>query len=334
MAKTILKTYDLKEMFKSIFNNYSTKTLQIVNKYDGTTDTTTFVDYLDVEFYDYKYDIKDHNLLETEDGFQFPNLDNWLNSRGNTTKTYALVELTSQELTPSVDIDMGSATAKITFVIQQDKIYALEEYIAYIQRRIIGEKNTILNTYGSELIAYYNILNFAYENEPINTPLGKSIIASLEFNVAYLESATTYTDLGMTFSLDGDEYYDLTFNEMKQDFAFTGKSNLKQNKPYASGTINTALSYIQTFTFWAYKKDYFVVQLKYLLKKLIDDDTNTSNINIPVWVKEDVDWYDEDNDTYTTEEMTTKMVVVDFNISVKNSDFAVCSMTLNRYGKV
>lgn len=334
MAKTILKTYDLLNIINQLFDNDNSQ-IQIIDEYANTTKTVKTTDFLNIKFFDYKYDIKDHNLLETEDGFQFPNLDNWLNSMGDNTKTYALVELINQEITSSVDIDMGSATAKITFLINQDKLYVLEDLANRLQREIIGVRNQLYNAEQNLLTCYYNILNFTYENEPITTALGRCIIASMEFNVAYLTSATTYKDLDITLSLDNTNYYDLLFNELKQDISFTGKANLMYNNPHASGTINTAVSYIQTFTFWAYNKERFIVDLKYKAKKLVDDNALIiGTINIPVWVKENVDYYNTNDNAYDTEEITTKMVLVDFTISVKNSDFVVCSITLNRFGKV
>lgn len=331
--KTKLTTYDIEHILTNIVNSQTDNYIYIKNQFENTTKEILTSEYLDIAFYSYKLDIKDHNLDDDENGFQFPNLDNLINqNRGNTTKTYGLVELVGENITASVDIDMGSVDAKITFIVDQDKIGVLESFILDIKRSLLGVQQTIITDNENELTAYYDFNSFEYEQEPIQTALGMSIIATLSFNISYMESATTYSSNNIKISLDDIQYYDLKYVKATQDIIFTSKPNIKQNTPYASGSVITSMGLSETFTFWSYKTDRFVVGLNYLMKNMIDDTTLTTPlVNVPIYIKEDVNYYL--NDELNTKTIKTKMVVIDYKCVSQNSDFNSITLTLNRYGK-
>lgn len=333
--KTKITTNDIVNILTNIVSEQTNKYVYITNQYENTTKEILTKDFLDIKFYGYKNDIKDHNLFaESEDGFNFPNLDNFLNAnRGNTTTTYALVELTNEDITPSADIDMGGISTRVTFLIQEDKISILEDFILDLKRQYLGIPQTIISANEEELTAYFLFSGIEYEQEPIQTALGMSIVATMTFDLSYMQSANNYQSNNIKISLDDINYYDLKYLKATQDFIFTPKSNIKQNTPYASGSIVTSLSYSQTFTFWSYKYDTFIVALNYYIKNMIDDETLTiPQVNIPVYVKEDVNYYL--NDELQTKTIKTKMVVINYKVVSQNSDFNSLTLTLNRYGKV
>lgn len=327
--KTKLTDYDMMKMFEELYKGYNH---DIIIKDNRGEKNILINDYLKTTFYTYSLELKDRNMFESVDGFEFPNLDTWLNSMGGATASYGLVEIDGMDLTASEDIDMGSITSKITFIMPYDKLNILEQHLTDIRLQTLGIANEFVNQDDIPLTFYLNIGDLVYDDEPIVTPIGKTIIATLSFSIAYMDMAMTSNQNHVEISLNGTDFVELKYSDLTQDIIFSGKPNLMQNKPYASGTINANVSVAETITYWIYYLDKIQVQINAMLKAIIDDtDTYSGNINIPLWVREKIPTIS--GNTFTDKNITTKMVIVNYKQNNKNSDFINVSLSLNRYGK-
>lgn len=327
--KTKLTSYDLKEMFKELYtdNDYGI----VIQEQNGSTKNSSIVEYLNTTFYTYDFETKEHNIFESEDGFNFPNLDNFIHSMGNISSSYALVELQGLEVVASSDIDMGSATANITFVMQSDKMDLFEQYIADLRLKTMGVENSFRNSENKIVSCYLNVGDLSYENEEIITIVGKCIIARLTFSIAYIENTQTSNSSNILISLNGTDYYNLKYSQMTQDIIFNGKTNIPQNKPYASGLVVASVSITETITYWIFKNARLQIDLNELVKATINDlETYTDELNIPVWIMETIPSYDV-NDALTTKTIATKFVISNYKTTYKNSDFVSVSLSLTRY---
>lgn len=334
MAKTNITAYDMQELFKSLYYDFDYDV--IID--DGVEHKQILIgEYLRTEFYTYTKDTRDNNQYYdgNGNGFNFANFDQWLKSFGAVSTSYAQVELSGLEVVSSEDIDMGSATATITFVMQIDKADIFEKYISKLRLVVAGKRHSFLNSDGEEIAFYATIGELNYDESPIDTPLGKCVVVSLTFGISFMQDTATSNQANIEISLNGSDYEHLYYNEMTNDIMFTGKPNIKQGKPFASGMVNSSVSYATTITYWIFIKDNLQLKINQKLKELVDDNTTFTEIdtiNIPVWIKEYIPIYDDDG-LLSTKTITTKMTIVDYKTNYKNSDFINVSLSLNRYGK-
>ena len=333
MAKTQLTAYDMMGLFKSLWHDLGYTI--VVQEEDGTKKEMDIQDYLRADFYTYVKDLRENSdYFEDENGiqFNFPNFDSWVKSYGMTQATYGQVELTGLEVVASEDIDMGSANAKITFVMPIDKADILESHLGKIRSEIAGRKYYFYNASGEKVDFYASLGETTYEEAPENTPLGKCVFISVTFGIAFMQQTLASNDSEVEISLDGTNWESLIYTNDDENIAFTGKENLISNKPYAIGTVISSVTYVRTITYWVFTKDSLQLTLNRKIKSITNDTTSfTDSINIPIWLKERVPYYNDGALAY--ENMTTKMVVTNYKIVKKNSDFVNVSLSLSRYGK-
>lgn len=335
MAKTQITAYDMMNLFKSLWND-SGYTI-IIQEQDGTKKEMDIQEYLRADFYTYVKDLRENNdTFEDENGieFNFPNFDNWVQSYGMTQATYGQVELTGLEVVASEDIDMGSANAKISFIVNIDKADLLEKYLAYLRVGIAGKVYTFTNADGEKVNFYASIGDVSYDEQPFDTPLGKSVIITTYLSISFIQATLSSNDSIIEISLDGTNYEKLLYTTDTEDIVFTGKSNLVSNKPYASGTINGSVSYVRVISYWVFTHNSLQLALHHKLKSVVNDTVDYNDtVNIPVWVREKVPYWKTDTNELKYDTMTTKMVIVDYKVNRKNCDFVNINLSLNRYGK-
>lgn len=334
MAKTNITAYDMQELFKTIFteNDYD---LIIFNENTKQENTIKISEYLETQFYTYVKDLRDDEYEEDGYGFNFPNFDEWVNSRGTSQTLYAHVELSNLDIVASEDIDMGGATANITFVCPIDKADILESHLSKIRLNTLGKRYEMVNSDGL-FVTYYNELGELKYNDYIDTPFGKCVNVDISFGINFIQGGYTSNQSNIEISLNGVDYEKMLYNQSTDTMMFTNKPNIMFNKPYASGIVNSSVSYNRTFTYWIFTRDNLQLKLNSMLKKLIDDNyvyTEIDTINIPVWIRERIPTYDDDG-ILTTETITTLMTVANYTVNQKNSDFVNVSLSLARYGKV
>lgn len=333
MAKTNITAYDMKEMFAELFYGYEYN-IVIEDKTINETKEVNIGDYLRTTFYTYTLDLRANwdSYDENGNGFNFPNYDEWLKSRGMTSTSYGQVELTGIEVINSEDIDMGSATSKITFVMQIDKADILDKHLSYLRLNIAGKRYQFTNADNMKISFYANVGETTYEAEPFNTPLGKCVIINVTFGISFIQDTFTANQSNVEISLNGSTYEHLYYNQMTDSIIFDGKNNLAINKPYASGKVNSNISYSITISYWIFVLDNLQLKINEYIKSAVNDtETYSLGVNIPVWIKEYIPTFNDGE--YTLKAITTKMVVVNYQVNKKNSDFINVSLVLNRYGK-
>ena len=335
MAKTQLTAYDMMGLFKSLWHDLGYTI--VVQEEDGTKKEMDIQDYLRADFYTYVKDLRENSdYFEDENGiqFNFPNFDNWLKSYGMTQATYGQVELTGLEVVASEDIDMGSATAKISFIVNIDKADLLEKYLAYLRVNIAGKVYNLINADGIRCNFYASIGDVSYDEQPFNTPFGKCVVITTYLSISFIQATLSSNDNAVEISLNGTDYERLLYTTDTEDITFTGKSNLVSNKPYASGTINGSVSYVRVISYWVFTHNCLQLELHHKLKSVVNDTVDyNDSVNIPIWVRENVRYWDSVNNVLAYQTMTTKMVIVDYKVNRKNCDFVNINLSLNRYGK-
>ena len=330
--KTKITAYDLKEIFSNLFYDFDYTI--IVEEADGTKKEISITEYLRTEFYTYTRDLREERAFDDYDGggFNFPNFDNIVASLGKVSTSYAQVELEGIEVVASEDIDMGSATARISFIVQVDKSDILERHLSDLRSGIAGHSYSFTNAEKKKVDFYATIGDIVYDEEPFDTPIGKCIVLTTTFGMSYIQEALTSNNSIVEISLDGTNFERLLYTQDNEEIMFTGKPNLVNNKPYASGTVVSSVSYVRVVSYWIFTNNCMQLELNHKLKLVVNDTTTwTDNINIPVWIRENVPYYD--NGEFKYQAITTKMVVVDYKINKKNCDFVNVNLTLNRYGK-
>ena len=332
MAKTDITAFDMLNIFKSAYESLEYSII-VINETTQEKQNVEIQEYLKTDFYTYTKDLRgEPSQPYGYDGFNFPNLDAWLHSRGFTQSSYAQVELVGLDVVASEDIDMGSANAKITFVMPIDKADILESHLAKIRIGLAGKIYYFLNADGEKIDFYATLGEITYEEAPENTPLGKCVFISVTFGIAFMQQTLTSNNSEVEISLDDTNWERLVYTNDDENIAFTGKENLISNKPYAIGTVVSSVTYVRTITYWIFTKDSFQLALNRKIKSITNDTTPfTDSINIPIWLREKVPYYNDGVLSYET--MTTQMVVTNYKIVKKNSDFVNVSLSLSRYGK-
>ena len=333
MAKTNITAYDMKKMFEDLYYGMQYD-IVVDNQITNEQKQISIGEYLRTTFYTYTLDLRDNKEYDdlNGNGFNFPNYDEWLKSRGASSTSYGQVELTGIEVVNSEDIDMGSATAKITFVMQIDKADLLDKHLAYLRLNIAGRRYYFINADNIKMSFYANLGETSYEAEPFDTPLGKCVIISVTFGISFIQDTFTANQSNVEISLNGTDFEHLYYNQMTDSVIFNGKPNLAFNKPYASGSVNSSISYSITISYWVFVLDNLQLKINEYIKSAVNDtETYTLGVNIPVWIREYIPIFNDG--VYTAKAITTKMVVTNYQVNRKNSDFINVSLVLNRYGK-
>lgn len=346
MSKTEFNTYDIRKLFESVYNGLTYDIVEL-NQYLGTQKQVKIQDFIKLSLYDYKLDIKFDNLFEESEAFNFPNLDNWLMSNGDTSRTYGLVELVSKNLTASIDIDMGSVNAKITFIINQDKVEPLENFISKLRTQYLGREIDYINKDNEKLAMYIELGDLTYESEPFSSPIGRTLIISLDLGISYISGADTYNDNEIMLSLDNEKYYKMPIINLSDAFVFTNKSNISQERPYRSGIINTNVIKTQTLSFWTNKNNYIATEILHKVRIMNADkiaktepndydtvsvsNTNDYDSNIIIYVSQKDRYYE--NGELQEQWLINTMVINSLKVVTKNSDFINATLTLTEFGK-
>lgn len=207
MNKTNLNTNDVKNILEQIFNgnlakyraslgkiayeNANSEKIILTDEGDGTQTEYDLAQYLDLRFYSWK-----NRLVDSENPIASPfsAFESWLESLNRSMdSSYALVELTDSEITPSQDIDSATLTGTITIIAQTNKIANLDYYVTKIRNIYSGAPQDIQNAFGDIVKAYINIGIPLYESEPQMLPIGECVEIRVNFTISYIMNAYDYT---------------------------------------------------------------------------------------------------------------------------------------------
>lgn len=273
MNRTIFTTNDIKNIMENVFKE-NTETITL-NEDEETMEVDIY-SYLNMEFYTYKKDITDSN--GTFNGIEY--------SRN---KNYALVETTDEEATISPDIDFVEKTGKVTFLVQESKINALEYYLQKIRNKYIGVPQKVLNNLGDTLNAYLLFGILQYEEPPETSSLGRVIIASIGFKITYLTNALTYSDYDISLSFDNKDYYQIPLNELSMQLIFANDQLAKYSRNDLAGIRNKTCSFVISMSFYDFIKPLTkMINEKFMLFTAIkknNQEIGVQNINETIYLK-------------------------------------------------
>lgn len=323
--KTNFTSYELMNILKGLFSSDNDFALTITDSQGEGTQTNSILDYLNIDFYTFKKELKDLDILEDID-----NQNKWLVSLNDSmNKAYGLVEVNSNEPISSYGFDGGSVEGRVSFIIQADKVPNLEFYVSYLRNKYIGILEDLIKDNVNYTI-HISIGDFNYDTEPFQSVLGQCVIVSFNITIAYMEKCYSYQDEIIEFSFDENgTYYTLPFSKGDENLIYTGRSMVMQNRADKVGNINSSITTNMDFVFWLISSNEFINKLQDLAYQTtaykIDNEEQTSvnNINTPIYVKR----------TYNGKTYIHKMVLLLFSKAYVNNDFTIGTIKLALYGR-
>ena len=289
-------SYELMQIVNQIFtdtnNDFSFK---VVNADSEEIEVESIIDYLDINFYTYKKDLKE--ILESDDTELLNHYILSLNE--NMQKSFGLVEVNSNTPLSAYDINGGNVDGRITILIPVDKVSNFEYFLTTIRNKYIGLFEDLTSD-GIDYTSHIIFGNLDYNTEPFECVLGQCVIVSFNISIAYMEKCNTYQDdkVEVMISEDGDEetYWDFPFSKATETIIYNGKSVIKANRPECSGVINASATFTWAFTFWVNANNDFINVLEEIINVTsstwiydIEDESYSSvedvPVNIPIWIR-------------------------------------------------
>ena len=323
--------YELKELIKSLFtdNDFSITTTDSQN---NITQVNSIVDYLNIEFYTQKKDLRDSNYFNP---FDIDSINQYVRSLGQSLKkAFGLVEITNNTPMTALDLDGGNLVGKVSIVIQTDRVANLDFYITYLRNKYVGVFEDIVSqdkTYTSHIV-----ISGLDKTEVYECALGQCITATFEISIAYLEKAETYQDDTFTISLDNTNFYSIPISRKTKSLIFTGKTQTRQDNPTQSGLVNASASVALDLTYWLIESNDFFNELDLLMEKASCEHytinsgvtpIRNNEVNIPVYAKTTRVIVDT---TYT---FYHKYTITSYVKQYVNNDMTIVNLKLGTYAK-
>ena len=355
--RTLLTANDIKNIIKTIFNgnldvsqgtsgaipyeNPNSEKILIINGENGTSNEKDLAEWLNIRFYSWKNRLIEKTNALYQNGDSLVAFDAWVQSLNQSmNEAYALVEVIDSEITASQDIDAGSKTARITFLVQTNKIKNLDYYVSKLQNLYAGVPQTIQNSYGQNISAYVLIGSLIYDEEPTDMQLGETIVVTCNVVINYLTEALGYTDNKIEISLEGDDtytngqipnptkYMELPLTKASLKNIFSSNALPYADRPDMTGSVATALSTSRTMTFYDFKNNTLTNAIDELFWSMpainIDGVAQTTkNVNVPVYVRVRTNGHF----------YIYKDVIEEIDKVITNSEFNVTILTLKGWGK-
>lgn len=340
--RTRLTTKDIENIIESIFNgnlkasrlnkdiaykNPNSENIVLVNEDTGETETRDLADYLNINFYSWKNRVVETSQLGLES--RLTPFDSWVQSLNvSMDSSIALVEITDEEVQVSQDIDNATKQAKITFLVQTDKVANLDYYITKIKNELLGNPQTIYNAFGGKLKAYINIGALIYDGEPETIQFGSCIQCSCGFEISYMADALTDRDMQVSISFNGydGDYLTMPITKSTYQLIFSGNMEPTMERPDLAGQVNTTISWVKSFTFFDFNTELNNKINEIFWSKgayMVNDTDIIDDPNVIVFIKIQTNG----------NEYIYKDVITDIEKTITNSDFNITTMQLKGYGK-
>ena len=366
MSRTVFTVEDVKNIVESLFNgnlrayratngvvpynNPNSEQILLIDEESGEQEQQDLAQYLNIDFYVWR-----NRLVEKQShgaGVQAQALtpyDTWVQSLNfSMNEAYALVETTDMEVTASQDIDNATINARITFLIQTNKITNLDYYLSKIRNSLLGVPQQIQNSYGEIVTSYILLGSLLYDEEPTTTQNGEIIVVSCNFRISYLTDAETYNDTKIEISFNGDDLYNengeivdeagqptTTKYQTMPLTRYTWQKMFGENplpvsaRPDLSGFVATAIQNVKTLTFYDFKNKTLTEQFNALFWQCgayrIDGTLSSiTEPNVPVYIK-----ITNGGHFYIYKDMISTM-----QKNFTNNDFVISSITLKGWGKI
>ena len=323
--------YELKELIKTLFND-NDFSITTTDSQNNITQVDSIVNYLNIEFYTQKKDLRDANYFNP---FDIDSINQYARSLGiSLKKAFGLVEITNNTPMTALDLDGGNLVGKVSVVIQTDRVANLDFYITYLRNKYVGAFEDIVSqdkTYTSHIV-----ISGLDKTEVYECALGQCITATFEISIAYLEKAETYQDDTFTISLDNTNFYSIPVSRKTKSLIFTGKTQTRQDNPTQSGLVNASASVALDLTYWLIESNQFFTELDFLMEKVSSEHYTINSgvtpirndeINIPVYAKTTRIIVDT---TYT---FYHKYTITSYVKQYVNNDMTIVNLKLGTYAK-
>ena len=321
------------DMFNLLKGLYEENTFEVflTDADTGVKSQADMVSYLNIQFYAWWEHLKTMTEEQIDNGADLR--QTWRESLiYSMDKSFALVEQLNEEAIVSEDVDGGANTGRISFMIQSDKVNQLEYYLRMLKAEYLGKPMTIETLNGGKITGYLTLGILLYENEVEITQFGEVISCSINYKFSWLSNALTYSDISLSLSLDGTNYYSMPISKATWQNVFTTEAVPRANRVDLTGFIATAISLGVTLSFYDFNE-----QLNATLNEVfwqlgaysIKDGNNapiiqqTQNVNKMVYLKAKVG----------TKEYVYRCVMTGFDKSLQNNDFIVSTLVLKQWGK-
>lgn len=256
----------------------------------------------------------------------------WKESLNNSIgKSYALIEQLDEETIASQDISGATIIGRITFMVDANKITNLEYYLRYLKNKFTGNPIKTEASNGTDIIGYLTLGILLYDQQPETTQVGEVIVASLNWKFNYLQIASTYADIKLELSLNGNvdgNYKDMPMIKYTWQNIFTKEAVPTAARPDLAGVLVKAISLTTTISYYDWDNSITdeLNELFWDLNALEIDGTTQSvrSVNIPVYLRV----------TIGTKKRVYKCVLTDMQKVLTNNEFNVSSITLTGWGKV
>jgi len=343
--KTTFTSEDLKNLIEQIFNgnlrqslaskgsvsyiNENSEEIILVDE-DNQQTKRDLAEYLNVYFYNWKERLVDTGERFRDADSKYAFFEDWVESlNGSMDKSYALVEKMDEEVVASPDIDSAAILAKVTFIVQSNKIANLDYYVTKLRNSYLGKVQDIQNAYGEMRKSFLTIGTLIYEQEPFMSPLGETMVVSLNFRLSYLNDAAVFSDTKIELSLDnGVNFEEMPITKATMQDIFSVDPVPTMHRPDLTGAIATTLSMTKALTFYDYNKSLTnaLDELFWSLPAYMIDGVLTTprEVNVPVYLR-----VTKNGHTYIYKDVIEQM-----EKAMTNNDFNVCSLSLKTWGKV
>lgn len=323
------------------YENPNSEKILLTNEDTLESEQVDLAEYLNIKFYTWKERV----VEKSNDGYGNSSLstfEDWVLSLNmSMNEAYALVEKIDEEIVTSQDIDSASVTAKVTLLVQADKIKNLDYYLTKLRNAYVGNPQDYQNTYGDKLKMYILLGALLYEQEPMTLQYGECMVVSFNLKINYLNDALSYSDIEVSLSLDGDDTYDengeivgetkyltMPITKATMQRVFTSTPVPTAVRPDMTGFVNSTLSNGETLTFYDFNKeltnafnDLFWRCGAYRVDGIL---SAVQDVNIPVFIRVKT----------ATHTYVYKDVIVSMEKVLQNNDFNISSVTLKGWGKI
>jgi hypothetical protein len=193
-----------------------------------------------------------------------------------------------------------------------------------IRNNYVGVPQDLVNANGDIVSAFFLFGIMIYDEEPMQTPIGESIVCSLNYSISYLNNANSYNSMKIEISLDGETYESVLLSSATFKVISANKVQPKAQRPDLVGSISSGLSSEKTFTFFDYKMSlYNALSSKFWTLCAVrknGESLETQDVNIPIYIrvypdKTTSDYYDFDD------------IVDIWTCNIYNGDFNVINLS-------
>lgn len=230
-------------------------------------------------------------------------------------QTMVLVEVSNIDMISSPDIDGGNFTATLTFFIPTDKVANLDYYITYLRNVYQGKYDKWGDD--SEAILIAKIGELQVNDNPFNSPIGRTNICTLEISFGYLDNCTNYTEESekIQVSEDNVNYVVMPISQASVSVVMTTMQNTRIDNPKAIGDISTSSTIGITLSYYELSKFPLFATISDKLLGVCSLESSNYDLNNYLYVK--------------FRNHTFKMVVKSYTANITNTDFTSVALSLS-----